>query len=157
MNMEYINPFIEACIDVISQTTGIKPQTEEVFTNKTPYSSDNVIVMIGLTGMMRGSVNLSLSEETACNIASAMMGGMSVPSLDEIAKSAVAELCNMIMGNSARLLSLKNVIIDVTPPTVLTGDNIKLSIHDSVITCIPLKLGDKETVELDISFEMKKR
>ena len=60
------------------------------------YSSDGVVILIGLTGKISGNVVLSLSKNLALSIASAMMYGMPVNELDEISKSAIAELANMI-------------------------------------------------------------
>ena len=50
-----------------------------------------------------------------------MMMGMPVTEIDDMAKSALSELGNMIMGNAATLLSNKNFRIDITPPTLGMG------------------------------------
>jgi hypothetical protein len=47
---------------------------------------------------------ISLSKETALSVASLMMGGMLVTELDDLSKSAISELGNMIMGNTATIL-----------------------------------------------------
>jgi chemotaxis protein CheX len=152
MNVEYINPFIEASTRIINETTGFTPRLGKVYVKNAPYRSDNVLVMIGLTGKISGSVVLSFSKEVACKIASAMMAGMPVVELDEIAKSAVSELCNMILGNTATLFSRKGINIDITPPTTLTGNNIQLSVHKSVIVCLPIIFEDGSKIEIDISY-----
>lgn len=155
MNVEIINSFIEASINVIMQTTGLETGVGRVYKKKTPFPSDNVVVLIGLTGNIFGSVTINLSQKTACKIASIMMGGMPVLSLDEIAKSAIAELSNMILGNAGILLSKININIDVTPPAILTGDNIQLSIHKSVIICVPFFFENDGSIELNISYNEK--
>lgn len=91
----------------------------------------------------------------ACQIASLMMGGMPIPTLDEMAKSAVAELCNMILGNAGIFLSQIGTKIDVTPPTTLTGEKIKLSMNDVLIICIPLLFDGNKLLELNISYREK--
>ncbi|MBO8159880.1 chemotaxis protein CheX [Thermosyntropha sp.] len=100
MNVEYINSFIEASTDVINQVTGLKPKLGKVCVETTPYKRDSVAVFIGLTGRIHGRVVISFNQDIACKIASVMMGGLPITLLDEIAKSAVAELCNMILGNA---------------------------------------------------------
>lgn len=152
MNVEFINPFIEASTSIIRQTTGITPKLGKLYVKNAPYRSDSVLVMIGLTGKIYGSVVINFSVESACKVASAMMGGLEVKSLDEIAKSAIAELCNMILGNTATVFSTKSIEIDITPPAVLTGQNMQLSVHRSVIVCIPLELENGAKIELDISY-----
>ena len=151
MNVEYINPFIEASTSIIKQTTNISPNLGKVYVREKPYSSTNILVMIGLTGKVSGTVVISFSNDIACKIAGAMMR-MPVDNLDEIAKSAIGELCNMILGNTATLFSKKGINIDITPPTVLTGSNIQLSIHKSIVVCVPLLFDDGNKIEIDISY-----
>ena len=152
MNVEYINPFIEASTRIIKETTGLSPKLGKVYVKNIPYKSNNVLVLIGLTGKIYGSVVITFSKSLACKIASAMMLGMNVPELDEISKSAIGELCNMILGNTATLFSQKGVDIDITPPTIFTGDNIQMSPHKSVIVCVPLLFENDECIEIDLSY-----
>lgn len=152
MKEEYINPFIEASTKIISEITGITPKLGKVYIKNTPYKSENVLVLIGLTGKISGNVVITFSQETACKVTSAMMMGMPVTEIDEMAKSAIGELCNMILGNTATIFSNRGVEIDITPPTILIGENMQLSIHRSVIICIPIIIGDGSVMEMDISY-----
>ncbi|WPC44202.1 chemotaxis protein CheX [Clostridium sp. JS66] len=153
MKVEYINPFIEASLKVIGETTGFNPVLGKVHVKKQPYEGSNVVVLIGLTGEIKGNVVISLKEALACKIASAMMGGMPVVELDEMTKSAIAELCNMILGNTANIFYKNEISIDITPPTVLTGENMQFSFDKSVIVCIPLEFNDSENLEIDITYK----
>ena len=153
MKAEVVNSFIRASMDVIEQTTGVKVRIGKAYRKDTPYKSNSLVILIGLTGDLQGTVAISLSQKLACKIASMMMGGISVPTLDEMAKSAIAELCNMILGNTGILLSALGTKIDVTPPTTLTGENLKLSFQNVVIICVPLLFAGDETLELNISYK----
>lgn len=153
MKVEYINPFIEASLEVISQTTNMKPTIGKVFVKNNSYNGDGVVIFIGLTGKINGNVVLSLSKNLALNIASAMMGGMPVIELDEISKSAIAELANMILGNTASIFYKNGIGIDITPHTVLTGENINLTPTKSVTVCIPLNFQGGESLEIDVSYQ----
>jgi len=152
MNVEFINPFIESSDKIIKEVTGLSPNLGKLYVKQTDYTTQDVIVLIGLTGEIHGSVVINLSKVLACNIASAMMMGMPVPELDEIAKSAISELCNMILGNAATLFSRKGIVIDITPPTILIGNDIHLSMHKSLIVCIPFLFEDGTRMEIDISY-----
>ena len=105
MKVEYINPFIEASLEVINQTTNFKPTIGRIFAKNNSYSGDGVVILIGLTGKISGNVVLSLSKKLALTISSAMMFGMPVNELDEMSKSAIAELANMILGHTANIFS----------------------------------------------------
>ncbi|MCX7922489.1 MAG: chemotaxis protein CheX [Clostridia bacterium] len=152
MNVEYINPFLTASKDIISQATGLNVNVGKIYVKNAPYTGNKVTVLIGLTGKIRGSVVFSFSQALALKIASAMMCGMPVEALDEMAKSAISELGNMILGNTATIFSKKGISIDITPPTVLVGDNMQLTPTKSTIVCIPLLFDNGEIIEMDISY-----
>jgi len=153
LKVEYINPFIEASLEVINQTTNFKPTIGRIFAKNNSYSGDGVVILIGLTGKISGNVVLSLSKKLALTIASAMMFGMPVNELDEMSKSAIAELANMILGHTANIFFQNHMNIDITPPTVLTGENIQLTPTKSVTVCIPLNFDGGESLQIDVSYQ----
>ena len=152
MKAEYINPFIEASMNIVHQTTGFSPKLGNIFVKEEPYTKENLVVLIGLTGQIMGIAVITFNRFTALRIASSMMMGMPVEELDEIAKSAIGELCNMILGNTATIFSQKGIEIDITPPTIFIGDNIQMSVHRSVVVCVPLILEDGNQIHIDISY-----
>ncbi|SDG69071.1 chemotaxis protein CheX [Desulfosporosinus hippei] len=152
MKVEYINPFLSASAEMIDQVTGFKTKMGKIYIKDAPYMSESILVLIGITGGFHGSVVMTFSKEICCKLASAMMGCPLISELDEIAKSAIAELCNMILGHTATLFSRKEIIVDITPPTILTGDNIQFSIPNTVVVCIPLIFEDESQIQINVSF-----
>lgn len=153
MNIEYINPFIEASQTVLQQVANIEAKLGKVFLRSSPYKGEAVVIMVGITGKMRGQTIFTMSKETAFKIASAMMCGMQVEELNEISKSALSELTNMILGNAATLLYNKGIGIEITPPSLLLGENLSISQSKMQTICIPLYLTDTEILEIDLSVE----
>lgn len=153
MNVEYINPFIEASQTVLKQIGEIEAKLGRVYMKSSPYSSDNVLVIVGLTGKMRGQTIFSMSQAAAMSIASTMMGGYPVTELDEITKSAISELTNMILGNTATILYNRGIGIEITPPSLLLGQNIQISSNKIKTVCVPLELSIGQLLEIDISIE----
>ncbi|NLM09805.1 MAG: chemotaxis protein CheX [Clostridiaceae bacterium] len=153
MNVEYINPFIEASQQVFQMVIGVKPSLKKVYIKKTSYENDSVAVIVGLTGKIRGHVIISLSTDTAKSIASYMMGGMTVDTFDDMAKSAISELGNMIIGNTATILSTRGISVEITPPSLLVGENIDVSPSIKQTICVPLDLGDSRNVDINVSIE----
>lgn len=151
MNVDYINPFIEASQTVLKQIAGIDAKLGKVYLKDSPYKSDNVVIIVGLTGKIRGQTIFSMKRNVALNIASAMMGGMPVTELDEITKSAISELTNMILGNTATILYNKGIGIEITPPSFLLGENLQISSTKTKTICVPLSLTDEDVLEIDIS------
>ncbi len=153
MNIEYINPFIEASQTVLKQIANIDAVLGKVFLKTSPYRSENILIMVGLTGTIRGQVVMTMSKKLAMNIASCMMFGMPVTEFDEISKSAISELANMILGNTATILYNRGFGVDITPPTMLMGDNVEITPNKMQTVCIPLVINGADTIELDVSFE----
>lgn len=153
MNVEYINPFIEASQQVFQMMTGVKPTLGKVHLKTSPYSSDSVAVIVGMTGKLRGQVIMSLSIKTAMSIASIMMGGIPIDRFDDMPRSAIAELGNMIMGNTATILYSKGLGIEITPPSLLMGEKITVSQSSMKTICVPLNLEGNGKITIDISLE----
>ncbi len=152
MKVEYINPFIEASQTVFKQIASMEAKLGKVYLKTSPYRSEDIVIMVGLTGKIRGQASFSMRKEFGMRLASNMMMGMPVTELDDMSKSAIAELANMIMGNAAMLLYNKGIQIDITPPTLVMGENLQITKGRMTTICIPLLVGD-DTVELDISTE----
>jgi chemotaxis protein CheX len=149
MDVTYINSFLEACSNVLSQYD-IKIKSGKPHLKGTYQLADKVIVLIGVTGKFKGQVLFNLGIEPSLNIVSQMMGGVEVASFDDMAKSAISELVNMILGNTATIFYNKGTNIDITPPSLLMGDNMSLTPQSPTI-CIPIELSVGGTIELDIT------
>ncbi|OPZ93672.1 MAG: CheY-P phosphatase CheX [Firmicutes bacterium ADurb.Bin419] len=151
MNVEYINPFIEASQAVLKQTANIDARLGNVTLKESPYTSDSVVIIVGLTGKIRGQAIFSMTKKVALSIASSMMFGMPVTELDEISKSAISELTNMILGNAATILYSKGIGIEITPPSFLMGDNLQISPTKMKTISVPLIFNEDDRMEVDIS------
>lgn len=151
MNVEYINPFINVSVNLIKMVCNADAKRGQIYIKNSPFKTDSVAIIIGVAGEFKGQVFFSMDESTACKIASSMMMGMEVTSLDEMSKSAIAELGNMIMGNVSTEFYNSGIRIDITPPTVLVGKDMNISTKGIKTICIPLELGDMGKVEIDVS------
>jgi len=151
MNVEHINPFIQASRTVMKSIANLDISLGKVYLRSSPYSSENLLVVVGLMGELRGQVIFSMNENVALQIASAIMMGMPITKLDEMSKSAIAESTNMILGNAATLLYNKGINIQITPPALMMGDNIQVSTPKMTTICIPLILSSGGTIEMDIA------
>ncbi len=145
MKAEHVNPFLEAASHVIGSLFGQEPNIGHLFLRQQPYRAAEVSVLIGVTGHLRGQFIITMQSEIAKGIASQMMGGMPVTELDELSMSAIGELGNMIAGNTSTAFADMGMNIDITPPTVLEGSQIKIS-SGSTTLAVPLhmSLGDIE-------------
>lgn len=116
------------------------------------FSNDTVIIMIGVTGEMRGEVVMEFTDLVARTIAGKMMMMGPLPALDDIGKSALSELGNMVMGNTATLFSEKGIGIDITPPTLAVG-NVEFSTGFAKNLCIPLMIDESTSINFNIAMK----
>ncbi|TYP69809.1 chemotaxis protein CheX [Paenibacillus methanolicus] len=119
MKAEYINPFLESAKIVIEQVAQVRPATGTLGVKDVKFVENYIWIQIGLNGQLNGDIVLGLSEEVAIKMVSAMMGGFAISEMDEMGKSAISELGNMISGNASTMLFNQGVRVDITPPKVL--------------------------------------
>ena len=150
INVECINPFLMAATTILRDACQIESKIGKPYIKNTEFAQDSVVIMIGVTGEMRGQVMIGITYQKALEIASRMMMGMPVTELDEMSTSAISELGNMIMGNAATILSTKGVGIDITPPTLCRG-NVQFMQNYTKNICIPLSADNDIVLELDIA------
>lgn len=155
VSVELINPFISASQSVLRDMSQISTKMGKPYLKNPEYEGEVVSIIIGITGELRGQVIFSLKEEKACQIASSMMMGMPVNELNDMAKSAVSEMSNMILGNAATIFSTKGITVDITPPNLVMGSNMSFTVSDSKTICVPLDLEDGETL-LELNIAIKK-
>ena len=148
---EQLNPFLMSAKQVLQQVCQIDVQFGQISKDDFYVNGEPLFIMLGITGEITGQVCVVMENDTAKDIASRMMMGMPVAELDAMAKSALSELGNMMMGNAATLLSNNNVLIDITPPTLVFGSAMISSPEMSVIK-VPLLYG---THEIRLCFLLK--
>ncbi len=153
MKADHIYPFIQASQKGMQEITGISPIPREVYLKDTFDQDDHLVVLIGLIGDIEGSVMMSLKMSFVCKITSIMLGGMPVTEVDEVAISAVSELCNMILGNAASIFAQNNINVDITPPSVIKGEVFLNMMPQGKLICIPLEFAEGEYVNIDIVYK----
>ncbi|MDD5901019.1 MAG: chemotaxis protein CheX [Lachnospiraceae bacterium] len=121
ISVEHINPFLISAQQILSQVCNIQTKLGTLSKDNLSIDGEPLFIMLGVTGEISGQVCIVFDIDVAKDIASRMMMGMPVTEIDDMAKSALSELGNMIMGNAATLLSNKNFRIDITPPTLGMG------------------------------------
>ncbi|WP_281889258.1 chemotaxis protein CheX [Paenibacillus sp. YYML68] len=119
MKAELINPFLESARIVIEQVANVRPSTGELGVKDVIFIDNYIWIQIGMTGQMQGDIVFGLKEDVALKVVSAMMGGYPISEMDDMSKSAISELSNMISGNASTMLFNQGVRVDITPPKML--------------------------------------
>jgi chemotaxis protein CheX len=145
LNAEHINPFLMAAKKVLQDMCFAEVSVNKPGLKEASFGADTWVIIIGVTGEMRGQVLIAMAEKDACDVASKMCM-TEVKTIDDFASSALSELGNMIMGNAATVFASNGVGIDITPPTLSHGE-VSFTNTYAKSLCVPLTLGET-TVDL---------
>lgn len=132
MKADYINPFVSSAISTLQQfIPDLEIDRGELSLSSTPSQSLGTATYIGISGDLRGRVIYDMNRVTAVRIAS-KMNGEDIPGLNELVRSTIQELGNIITGNASSKLhkQLDGKHIDITPPSLIVGEDMEIS--DSV-------------------------
>lgn len=152
MDVAIINSFIASVTDVMPQlgfsSINIKNQLEK----SKKIVASGIVLTLGIVGDKKGNVAYAIDTEGAKQIASIMMMGMPVEELDDMAKSAISELSNMLTANASINLSNESINVDISPPTMLTGESIELSMSKDQIMCVEFDI-DGILLEINVALD----
>lgn len=152
MDIKHINSFVSGLLNVSNQL-GIGGMQRTGISKREKLQTDHdVNIIIGLVGGLRGSIVFAMHETTACNIASTMMGGLPISKFDLMPRSALCEMANMIAGNSVSNLEQMGSLVDITPPTLISGKNM-VSLISQVETLVIQFNSTEGALELNIAIE----
>ncbi|MCR5691289.1 MAG: chemotaxis protein CheX [Eubacterium sp.] len=136
ISAEHVNPFLMAAKKVLQDMCFVEVTIQKPGVKEASFGPDAWVIIIGVTGEMRGQVLIAMNGENACAVASKMCM-MEIKEIDDFAASALSELGNMIMGNAATVFSANGIGIDITPPSLSHGEmSFKNSFSKNL--CVPL-------------------
>lgn len=152
MKSEYINPFLEATINVISTMAMKNPKAGKPFLKKDKKAIGDISGIIGLTGAKSGAIVLSFSTGAACEIISSMLGESYTEMSAEVG-DAVGELTNMISGDARRRLAEMGMNFEAGIPTIISGKGHEIeSVTKGPVIAIPFTV-DGHNFVVEASFE----
>ncbi|CAM3053639.1 chemotaxis protein CheX [Filibacter tadaridae] len=105
---------------IASLTTVIPVKLEVLAPTLTvqPYEQKEISVLIGIVGGIKGRLIIDTSTEVINTVGQAMFG-MAVEG--EMIESFTGELGNMVAGNLCTVMEKEGLLLDISPPTVMTG------------------------------------
>jgi chemotaxis protein CheX len=151
MDPNYIKPFVVAAKRIFETMIHVpfalgKPTLKKG--NEVPHEISGII---GLSGNVTGCVVISLSQQIALQLVSALLGE-EVTELDDDCTDAIGEIANMIAGNAKTDFPSNNNAISV--PSVVVGKH-KVSYPTGLpIISIPCTT-DKGEMIIEIALKVK--
>jgi chemotaxis protein CheX len=153
MRIEFISPFVEASLSVLGAIFKEPSSKGEMTLERGLVQRESFSVSFGLTGDIEGMVLFDTNERTAMDIAGAM-NGRRFEEMDPLVLDSMAELMNMIIGNSVSLLNESGFRFKLTPPSILWGKDMKLFPINLETLKVPLHSPNGD---MTISISMKPR
>lgn len=151
MRVEYIKPFVESAIEILSSTVteDIKRGDLELRSSIQPMLG--LALIVGITGQVTGRVVIDMTQPLGLKIAS-LMNQEDMKDFDELVNATLTELANMIVGNAVTKLHKDGFTFDITPPAIFIGDNLRLSDSKIESLIVPLELFE-ERLEINVALK----
>ena len=74
MQVKFLNPFVSSAREILSLELHEEVERDDLHLENGSYVTDDVTVIISLIGMVSGTVFFSMSNNSAVQLASALMG-----------------------------------------------------------------------------------
>ncbi|MFW5776193.1 MAG: chemotaxis protein CheX [Spirochaetota bacterium] len=153
MRVEYINPFVESAYNILNEVLHVEVARGDLYLKSTAAPVLGVAAIIGLAGDVEGRVLLDMSRETAIDIASAMLKSMDmdpITEMNEMGRATITELANMITGQAVTKLHDLGFKFDLTPPALVTGDNMEISNTNVEALIVPMEMPQGK-IEINVA------
>jgi len=128
INAEYVNPFLEAASAVFKSVLNIDLRRGKLIIKEHPQPSQDVAILIGITGSINGEVVYSMAYPMVQKIAEVLSPGLTPQQIELEYKDIIGELANMITGNAMNLFAYSGKTIDITTPTVVSGRDFTITL-----------------------------
>ncbi len=136
MDVRLINPFIGAVTGIMPQIGFSNITRKGISLKEKKFMVSGVVLTLGIVGDKKGNVVYSIDMDGAKKIASTMMMGMPVDQLDDMSKSALSELSNMLTANASINFSNDGINVDISVPTMMYGEDIEINLQKDNVVCI---------------------
>jgi chemotaxis protein CheX len=150
MDVKYINTILETFNVTLEQFGVNNIKRCNIQKKSKMYVNLDLSTIVCFQGAVQGDIALSMPLDTAKRLASIMMMGMSITSIDDMAKSAVGELSSMIAGTSATKFSSFGLSTKVNPPRVIL-ENAEINSFETLAIDFETDLGK---IELNIGLNI---
>ena len=121
MKMELIQPFINAADAVLAGMLNCTTRIGDVNMDEQTYRRKGTAALITIVGDIEGRVILDIDDQTACGLATALMGYDVKPG-DPVIGEAIFEMANQIIGNAVTSLNDQGFRFKISPPELHTSE-----------------------------------
>lgn len=126
MNAQYVNPFVEAVFELFSTMLQSKVARIGLGVSNGERQADEVMSLIGFSGVLRGTVALAMPLSTSQGMVRRLLGD-GVFADDETVSDTIAEMVNIVAGAAKSKLSLQvKATLELSLPVVVHGEEFEV-------------------------------
>ncbi len=153
MNVEFINPFISALLNVLSTMAQVDLKPGKPEKKKDEVARGDVSGLIGMVGpQMKGSFSITFEESLALEIMQRMLGEKHDAITPDVT-DMVGEITNMVTGGAKLELGHKGYDFDMATPVVVSGKSHTITHKVSGPKLIMPFVSDAGKAYLEICFD----
>ncbi len=145
MKSEYIHPFVEAAVRILTEITGSPVFRGAVSVQNAVVTTQGIASLVGIYGEAEGRMLLDMSRETACRLAG-LMNHRELDEDDDLVPASVNELANIIAGRAVSDLVNRGRAFYITSPTLFSGREMNVFNTTLETVVIPLTTDSGEVI-----------
>ena len=150
IDVNVVNPFLDAVIDVLSTMAQISPEPGRPYIKGSRLARGDITGIIGITGKDKGTISLTFNEPTALAVVSNMLGE-EVTDVD-VLRDGIGEVTNMISGQARQGLAALGMKFHAGIPMVVMGKNHKIQhVSQGPVLAIPF-FTQKGEITIEVCF-----
>ena len=153
MRVEYINPFVESAYSILKEVLDDEVRRGELYLKASSVPTMGVAAIVGLAGDVSGRIVFDMDMPTAIKIAG-RMNREEFTVFDDMAKATIAELANLITAQAVTKLYDLGFKFDLTPPSLISGENLEISDHNVEALIVPLE-SNYGCLEVNVAIKEK--
>jgi chemotaxis protein CheX len=151
----YVEPFVEVTVNTFKEFVGVdvSPRHPHFLDPEKAFEWD-ISAVIGLSGVVKGAVIVSMKSELAIKLTD-LLTGVEHTELDADVIDAIGEVNNIIAGNiKPKVPNGDKIVISI--PTIIRGKehSIAWPSKQTRILCIPHKAFDNDIFHLMVAIEL---
>lgn len=125
MDTKYIEPFIDATINVFREFYNEEPNLKTPFIfDKEEHLGWDLSAVIGIAGETKGVISLSFPESLILKLTEVLVG-KKITSINDDVVDSTGEVVNIIAGNAKQGLEEYRLVISL--PSIVEGHNHKIA------------------------------
>jgi chemotaxis protein CheX len=150
LRVEFVEPFVKAAFVAIQAVAKAKPTRGQLAIRSSASTSQQIAILVSVSGDIEGKVLYGMSIVTAQKLASSVLG-CPVMSFDEVAQNTMTELGNTIVENAGSYLVDAGFTCNFSSVNVVRASDEEIEVEKNIPTLVVPMLTQHGRIEIDVA------